>query len=612
MRNPRVVVVLFILPLVGLAWLAPLDRPAQVSGAPSQASAPVAAKDPSPVDVLLTPDESRLLVLNQGTCTLALVDIESGKLLDEIPCGQRPTAVALSKDGSVALVPATDSGELTRFEVTSNSLKASGRVQLGFHPRGVAISPDGARAFVALEAVNAVAEVDLAKMEVTRRIEVGRWPRYLALSPDGTRLAVGVNGDRGVSVVDTVAGKQLYLEEFRGINIGQMAIDREGKYVYFPWMVYRQNPITARNIQLGWVLASRIARVSLEGPQPREAISLDPRGLAISDPHGMGLTEDGQWCVCAASGTTELLVYRLKDLPLIGYGGPGDHIDPELARDRNRFFRIPLGGRPMSLCIAGDSRHVYVSNYLSNSVQVVDLEKREVARTISLGGPDEPSLARRGEAVFYDGRRSLDQWYSCHSCHYEGGTNAVTMDTLNDGTVRTFKSVPNLFNVTRTAPWTWHGWQQDLGAAMRKSLTETMLGPKPTDDDVAALIAYLDALRPLANPFRNADGSLSPAAQRGQAVFHGQKAGCSHCHSGPLLTDGQIHDVGLGSPNDMYDGFNTPSLANLYNRMVYLHHGRAKSLEEVLTEYHDPAKVTGMGELSENERNDLIEYLKSL
>lgn len=572
----------------------------------------MAGEDPSPVDVLLTPDESQMLVLNQGTGSLALVDIAEGKSIDQVDCGRRPSSVALSTDGRLAGVAATDSGELMLFELAESKLKPAGKVALGFHPRGVAISPDKQRAFVSLEAANVVAVVDLKQMTCLQKIEVGRWPRYLALSPDGTRLAVGVNGDRGVSVIDTTAGKQLYLEEFRGINIGQMAVSKDGKYVYFPWMVYRQNPITARNIQLGWVLASRIARVSLEGPKPREAISLDPRGLAISDPHGMALTPDEQWCVCAASGTMELLVYRLKDLPFVGYGGPGDHIEPELLRDHNRFFRIPLGGRPMAICASKDNRHIYVSNYLSNNVQVVDLVDRKVARTIELGGPTEPSLVRRGEAIFYDGRRSLDQWYSCHSCHYEGGTNAVTMDTLNDGTNKTFKTVLTLYNVTHTSPWTWHGWQQDLKAAMRKSMTETMLGPKPSDDDVTALIAYLGTLQPPPNPYREVDGSLTAAAERGQNVFQSQKAGCTNCHSGPYFTDGQIHDVGLGAPSDFYQGYNTPSLINVHNRMVYLHNGRAKTLEELLTDPHNPAKVTGQGELTDNERADLIEYLKSL
>ena len=42
----------------------------------------------------------------------------------------------------------------------------------------------------------------------------------------------------------------------------------------------------------------------------------------------------------------------------------------------------------------------------------------------------------------------------------------MTMDTNNDGSYGTFKTVPALYNVTRTAPWTWHGWQTDLGAAV--------------------------------------------------------------------------------------------------------------------------------------------------
>ena len=166
--------------------------------------------------------------------------------------------------------------------------------------------------------------------------------------------------------------------------------------------------------------------------------------------------------------------------------------------------------------------------------------------------------------------------------------------------------------MTHTAPWTWHGWQKSIDAAMRKSLTETMLGPRPSDDDVAALVAFLETLRSPPNPHRAADGGLSEAAQRGREVFQSAKAGCANCHNGPYLTDGEIHDVGLGSPRDEFEGYNTPSLVDVYGRIRLLHNGRGKSLEQVLLQYHNPAKVTGAGELSEAERADLIEYLKTL
>ena len=287
----------------------------------------------------------------------------------------------------------------------------------------------------------------------------------------------------------------LFFNEYGGINAGHMQVSADGQWVYVPWMIYRHNPIEERNVQRGWVLGSRIARLRMDEQVLREAITLDPPGKAVSDPHGLALSNDGQWMISTGSGTHELLAYRLEGLPFQSTGGPGDHIDRDLARDPRRFYRIPLGGRPMGVRLTRDGHHAFVANYLSNNVQVVDLERREVAHEISLGGPAKPSVARRGAAIFYDAGRSLDQWYACHTCHYEGGSNAVTMDTHNDGSYGTFKTVPSLYNVSLTAPWTWHGWQENLGAAVHKSITETMLGPEPSAKDIEAVLDFLQELK---------------------------------------------------------------------------------------------------------------------
>lgn len=568
--------------------------------------------DRSPVDLVLTPDDRWLITVNQTSNTISLVDVERGAVAAELPCGRHPASLALGPDGRRLAVTGTWSGTLDLFDFSEGRLTPAGTIEVGFHPVGVALSPDGQTAYVALEAAAAIAVVDLSSQRVVDRIAVGRWPRYLAVTPDGSRLAVGSSGDQSISVVDIARREMVFQERLQGLNIGHVVTSADGQFAWMPWMIYRQNPIDARNIQSGWVLGSRIARVRLDSPARRQAMTLDSRGKAVADPHGLALTSDEAWLVASASGTHELLVYRTAGLVLQDYSGPGDHIDPALAHDARRYYRVPLGGRPMGLRIAKDNRRVFVANYLANAVQVVDLEERQVTRTIGLGGPAETSLARRGAAIFYDGQRSLDQWYSCHSCHYEGGTNATVMDTLNDGSNDTFKTVLSLRHVTHTAPWTWHGWQQSLDAAMRKSMTETMHGPQPSDDDVAALVAYLETLESPPNPHRPADGGLGEAAQRGREVFQSAKAGCANCHSGAYLTDGEIHDVGLGSPRDEFEGFNTPSLVDVYSRIRLLHNGRGKSLEQVLVDYHNPAKVTGAGELTEAELADLIEYLKTL
>src|SRR5579871_229072 len=174
---------------------------------PDSEREPAQVVDRSPVDVVLTPDEQNVLTANQTSGTISLVRCDSGKVVCEVACGQRPSAIALTPDGNKVLVTATWSGELCVFERQQESLKPAGSLWLGFEPRGVVVSPDGSTAYVALTTAHEIAVVDLNGLKEISRIAVGKWPRYLALSPDGKRLAVGVSGDGGVTVVDTEARK---------------------------------------------------------------------------------------------------------------------------------------------------------------------------------------------------------------------------------------------------------------------------------------------------------------------------------------------------------------------------------------------------------------------
>ena len=183
--------------------------------------------------------------------------------------------------------------------------------------------------------------------------------------------------------------------------------------------------------------------------------------------------------------------------------------DPHgLLNGDGRYRRVPLGGRPTELAFAPDGKTLYVANYLADAVQVVDAESANLVRTIPLGGPKTLSLARRGEILFHAAERSFNQWYSCNTCHSDGHTNGLNFDTLNDGRqdlstshLRSRKKVPTLRRVTHTGPWTWHGWQTDLDDAMVESFTKSMQGPRPSSDDVKALIAYLDTLEYPRNPY---------------------------------------------------------------------------------------------------------------
>src|SRR5579872_2192118 len=52
------------------------------------------AYDRSPVDLILSPDGSWMATVNQTSHSVSLVEVGSGKILSEAPCGKRPSAIA--------------------------------------------------------------------------------------------------------------------------------------------------------------------------------------------------------------------------------------------------------------------------------------------------------------------------------------------------------------------------------------------------------------------------------------------------------------------------------------------------------------------------------------
>ncbi len=577
-----------------------------------------------PVELVLADDESWAVTVNELSNSLTLIDLKLRKVIDEIPCADRP-ASCVKLAGDELLVSCRESGEVHRFAVIreaghATQLRVVATVDVGFEPLGLAVNRHSGRAYVGLLASGEVAEIDLKNNSLLRRFAVGKWPRYLAASPAGDKLAVGLSGESSLAVFNLPSGEPAYDEPLSGgINMGIMRCSGDGQYVYFPWMIYRSNPIDPGNIRRGWVLASRIARVRLDGPATREAISLDVPRLAVADPHGLAISPDETRMAVTSSGTHELLVYRIADMPFIGAGGPGDLIDERLSRNRDAFYRIPLGGRPLGVEPSQDNRTVYVVNHTLDTLQVVDLDSRRVSETISLGTPvadRELQVIHRGMEIFHDAGRSLDQWYSCRSCHLDGGSNAKPMDTWNDGTELTAKTVLPLLGVTETGPWTWHGWQEDLEESLQNSFVSTMQGKAASAEDVAALKAYLNSLRPPPNPFLSdltkPSSDAAHTVEQGRQLFHSTEVGCASCHAGPRFTDGEIHDVGLGGESDKYVGFNTPSLVGVYAKVRLLHDGRSKSLEDVLTNWHSPTEIGGGAELTEEQLAQLVAYLKTL
>lgn len=126
--------------------------------------------------------------------------------------------------------------------------------------------------------------------------------------------------------------------------------------------------------------------------------------------------------------------------------------------------------------------------------------------------------------------------------------------------------------------------------------------------------------------------ALSAQQQRGLATF--QAVGCDDCHSGPMLSDFELHTLGIRERDnanpDVGGGqfnFRTPTLRNLALTAPYMHNGTFNSLQQVLDFYNrdnnnsqnnnvpnnqlDP-ELRNLGNINPGQRADIIAFLNSL
>jgi cytochrome c peroxidase len=158
--------------------------------------------------------------------------------------------------------------------------------------------------------------------------------------------------------------------------------------------------------------------------------------------------------------------------------------------------------------------------------------------------------------------------------------------------------------------------------------------PKALGEPISGMSKEADALAMYANSHKfdlspyarvtHPDGTrqagLTDAARRGREVFFRDSVGCANCHNGPYFCDSRAgsltrHDVGTGNDDKselMGPKYDTPTLIGLYRSAPYLHHGKAATLEDVLTTCNTSDRHGKTSQLSKAEIGDLVEFLKSL
>lgn len=282
---------------------------------------------------------------------------------------------------------------------------------------------------------------------------------------------------------------------------------------------------------------------------------------------------------------------------------------------------------------------------------------------------DNPLTAKKvelGRLLFFDKRLSKNDTIACATCHLpnNGFTDGKAVSTGING-LKGGRSAPSSFNRVFSKAQFWDGRaetleEQSIGpfvssvehgftdhdemvAKMKtipgyRKLFQEVFGREIVIEDVGKAIASFQRTKLSGNSAVDKydvggdEKALSESAKRGLELFRG-KARCTRCHSGFNFTDEKFHNLGIGWDTNTVDlgrymvtknpedigAFKTPTLREIARTAPYMHNGRFKTLEEVITFYnqggiknpHQDNTIIPL-ELTEQEQQDVVALLKSL
>lgn len=156
---------------------------------------------PVPKHLAVTPDNRLLVVSNWCGFDVTVIDLVTHETLAEVDVGRHPRGVAITSDGKTAYVAVMGSTgiaaiDLSAFLAESDETPTTGPPaptyirNVGISPRHLVLSPDGKTLYATLNGEDAVVAVDLDSGQVVRRVTTGQAPRSIDISTDGTALYV--------------------------------------------------------------------------------------------------------------------------------------------------------------------------------------------------------------------------------------------------------------------------------------------------------------------------------------------------------------------------------------------------------------------------------------
>jgi DNA-binding beta-propeller fold protein YncE len=370
--------------------------------------------------------------------------------------------------------------------------------------------------------------------------------------------------------------------------------------------------------------------VVIEPKQNGKTIQLliDEPNAFYSDPFDIVITPDGKKAFISSSGVNTISVVNIDSLRTLIAKSRAE----QLANYSNnlgissRYIikRIKTGADPKGLALSTDGKLLYVAEQLEDKIGIISTENLEPAGTIDLGGPSTITVARRGRRLFNNSGHTFQTQFDCYTCHPDMHEDGLVYNMASKDMGRNLTNTQSLRDIGDTPPYKWNGKNQTVykqdGMRFSTVLTRT---EQFNYKDLDALTAYIITGIPYPpNLQYNPNGELTESQLRGKAIFERSKDSygniipennrCITCHTPPYYTNLKMAYVKTLAVSDDSMLFDTPHLNNIYASPPYLHDGRAATLEEIWTKYGKEDKHGVVNDMTKNQLNDLVDYLKSL
>lgn len=612
----------------GALCAATLWQPRVVVGA-AQPSLDFAEDYASPVELLVSPDGSRLYVLCEGTGDVRVLDAANGRTLQTIAVGHDPRGFSFSADGRRLFVANSWDDTVTAIDTASDAVTATWKA--GYEPSSVVEDRAGKTLFVADRIGNDITVLNAKTGAVEDTLEAGRGASYMAETADGSQLYVThvypnstpwrEPPESEITVVDTAKAQVVERIERRAIaGEFHVAVSRDGRLGVVAEL-HPKNLVTLAHVEHGWVFVDTLTVFGADVGRPVE-IPLDQIGAYYARPFGVVISSDKSRIYVTNGGSNAVTVIDTRKM-LAYIRTHRQPFEEDLAASGHYVIaHIRVGKNPRGLVLSPDSEKLYVANRLDDTISVIDTRTLEVARTIRLGGPKNITPLRRGEQTFYSAQYAFHGEFGCANCHIDGTLDGLQWDLEPNGFGRNIVDNRDLEDLRGKNRFKWNGMNPSIAVECGPR-TETYFWRSQNYDDriLADLVLYIRSLPARPNRWIPADGRLTPAQERGRRIFYRtvdklgepipQDEQCAFCHSGPKGTDQKSFDVGTKDAVDDSGLFDTPQLTDIALSAPYLHDGRAKTLEEIWTLYNPHDQHGRTNDLTKDELNDLIEYLRT-